>query len=198
MKTTTIIINAAVFFLAMTLITGFIYPLAVTAFAQAVFPFQANGSLLKDGNTIRGSRLLAQGIASDRYFHGRPSAGDFTTVPSGASNLSPAGKALSDAVAQRKADLQKLYGNIRIPADLLYASASGLDPDISLESALLQVDRVSTARKFSAAQKSVLTGYILGNPESHELFPSPSRINIMDLNMALDTDSRFTAAEAAK
>jgi potassium-transporting ATPase KdpC subunit len=119
MKTISIITTAIGFFLAMTIITGFAYPLIVTGFAQAVFPFQANGSMIKTGDTLRGSRLLAQDFSSDEFFHGRPSAVSYGTMPSGASNLSPVGHKLADAVAVRQAGLKKIYGDIAIPADLL-------------------------------------------------------------------------------
>jgi potassium-transporting ATPase KdpC subunit len=188
MKTARIIANALAFFLALTAITGFLYPLAVTGFAQLAFPFQANGSLVREGNAIRGSRLIEQDFASDKYFHGRPSADDSATVPSGASNLSPASALLRDTVAKRKEALQKEFGSTNIPIDLLYASASGLDPDISIDSALLQVDRVAKARSMSESQKAALIEYIKKNPEGSELFPSPARINIIDLNARLDAE----------
>jgi potassium-transporting ATPase KdpC subunit len=191
MKTISIITTAIVFFLAMTVITGFAYPLIVTGFAQAAFPYQANGSLIKIGDTLRGSRLLAQDFSSDKFFHGRPSAVSYGTVPSGASNLSPVGQKLADTVAERKTDLKEIYGNIAIPADLLYASASGLDPDISIDAALIQVDRVASARGFDVSQKSALIEYVKNNQETRDIFPAQARVDIMDLNAKLDANTQF-------
>jgi len=191
MKTISMITTTIIFFLTVTVITGFVYPLVVTGFAQAVFPFQANGSMIRTGETLRGSRLLAQDFTSDAFFHGRPSAVSYGTVPSGASNLSPAGKTLAAAVAVRQTDLKQIYGDIAIPSDLLYASASGLDPDISIDAALIQVDRIASARGFDVSQKSALVEYVKNNPETHDIFPAPARVDIMDLNAKLEADPMF-------
>jgi K+-transporting ATPase ATPase C chain len=188
MKTVSIVITALAFLMAMTIITGFVYPLLMTGFGQLVFPFQANGSLLKDGKLLRGSRLLAQEFSSDRFFHGRPSAGSYNTVPSGASNLSPPGKALKVAVDGRKGEWIKQFGNGTIPNEMLFSSASGLDPDIGIDAALAQADRISKARIFSHEQESYLKDFIKNNPEGHETFPAIPRANIMDLNNELETD----------
>jgi K+-transporting ATPase ATPase C chain len=190
MKTISIITTTIVFFLAMTVITGFVYPLIVTGFAQVAFPFQANGSMIKTGDTLRGSRLLVQDFSSDEFFHGRPSAVSYGTVPSGASNLSPVGQKLTDAVAVRQTEL-KIYGDIAIPSDLLYASASGLDPDISIDAALIQVDRIASARGFDVSQKSALIEYVKNNPEKRDIFPAQARVNIMDLNAKLVANTQF-------
>jgi len=193
MKIGSIIFTAFAFLIAMTLITGLIYPLVMTGFGQIVFPFQANGSIIKEGNKIRGSRLLAQEFTSDEFFSGRPSAGSYTTLPSGASNLSPSGKALKAAVDGRKADWSKRYGNVQPPNEMLYASASGLDPDISINAALAQVDRIVKARMLSDEQKLVLTGMIKNNPETLELYPAITRVSVMDINLLLEIDPRLRA-----
>jgi K+-transporting ATPase ATPase C chain len=188
MKTVSIVITAFAFLIVMTIVTGFVYPLVMTGFARLVFPFQANGSLLKDRKILRGSRLLAQELITDRFFHGRPSAGSYNTVPSGASNLSPSGKALKAAVDGRKGEWIRQFGNAPVPNEMLYASASGLDPDIGIDAALAQADRISKARIFSHEQESYLKDFIKNNPEAHEPFPAISRVNIMDLNNELETD----------
>jgi K+-transporting ATPase ATPase C chain len=191
MKTIRILIRSLIFFAVMTMLTGIVYPLLVTGFAQAVFPAQANGSLIKDGDKIRGSTLLAQDFTQARFFHARPSAGTFATVPSGASNLSPAGKQLAVAVEARREAWRKENGDTPAPSEMLYASGSGLDPDISVDAALAQVNRVAVARAFDAGQKAALANFIKNNPEARELYPAPARINVNLLNLALETDPRF-------
>ena len=151
---------AIVLLLALTVITGLAYPLAITAVAGAIFPKQAEGSLIERDGKVVGSALIGQEFKSDKYFHGRPSAtvapdpNDSTkTVPapynaanSGGSNLGPTSKALNDRV---KEDVEKLKAenpSQAVPIDLVTTSASGLDPDISPEGALFQVPRVAKAR----------------------------------------------------
>jgi K+-transporting ATPase ATPase C chain len=191
MKALRLLLRAFVFLLAMTVLTGVVYPLLVTGFAQLVFPAQANGSLVFEAGRLRGSALLAQGFTRPEYFHARPSAAAYATVPSGASNLSPAGSALAKEVADRLAQWRKENGDKPAPPEMLYASASGLDPGIGLDAALAQVSRVAGARKFSAAQTAELVGYIKNNPEARGLYPAPARINVLLLNLALDNDPRF-------
>jgi K+-transporting ATPase ATPase C chain len=189
---------AIVMILAMTVITGLIYPLAMTGIAQVVFPYQANGSLItKDGKVI-GSALIGQNFASDKYFHGRPSA---TTEPdpkdptktvavpyaadnSAASNLGPTSKALVDRVKGDAATLAKENPNTPIPSDLVTTSASGLDPDITPAGALFQVPRVAKARGLPEDQVRQLveahtTGRLLG------IIGEP-HVNVLKLNLALD------------
>src|ERR1700751_2377450 len=157
---------AIVVLVALTLITGLFYPLAMTGIAQALFPRQAQGSLIERNGAVVGSELLGQVSESDKYFHGRPSAptapdpNDSTkTVPapynaanSGGSNLAPTSKALNDRV---KEDVEKLKAenpSQAVPIDLVTTSASGLDPDISPEAALFQVPRVAKARSLPEAR----------------------------------------------
>jgi K+-transporting ATPase ATPase C chain len=187
--------------LVLTLITGLAYPLAITAIAGVVFPKQAAGSLIERNGQVVGSALIGQEFKSDKYFHGRPSAtvaldpNDSTkTVPapynaanSGGSNLGPTSKALSDRL---KADVDKLKAENPtepVPVDLVTTSASGLDPDISPEAALFQVPRVAKARNMPEDQLRALVeketegrlGGFLGEP----------RVNVLELNLALDASS---------
>lgn len=189
---------AIVLLLVLTAITGLAYPLAMTAIAGAIFPAQAQGSLIEKDGKVVGSALIGQEFKDDKYFHGRPSAtvapdpNDSTrTVPapynaanSGGSNLGPTSKALADRL---KEDVDKLRGenpNAAVPVDLVTTSASGLDPDISPEAAQFQVPRVAKARNVPEDQVKQLVasntqGRLLG------LIGEP-RINVLTLNLALD------------
>jgi potassium-transporting ATPase KdpC subunit len=183
---------------ALTLITGLAYPLAMTGIAQALFPRQAQGSLIERNGTVIGSELIGQQFASDKYFHGRPSAtttpdpNDSTkTVPapynaasSGASNLGPSNKALIDRV---QADIDKLKQenpSMPVPIDLVTTSASGLDPHISPEAAQFQIPRIAKARNLPEDRIRQLVadhteGRLFG------LLGEP-RVNVLLLNIALD------------
>ena len=189
---------AIVVLLALTLITGLAYPLAMTGIAQAIFPNQAQGSLIERDGAVVGSALIGQQFTSDKYFHGRPSAttapdpNDSTkTVPapynaanSGGSNLGPSNKALIDRVQSDMEALKKENPSMPVPADLVTTSASGLDPDISPEAALFQVPRVAKARNLPEDRVRQLVtdntqGRLLG------LLGEP-RVNVLQLNLALD------------
>jgi potassium-transporting ATPase KdpC subunit len=193
---------AIVLLLGLTLITGLAYPLAMTAVAGAIFPKQAEGSLIEKDGKVIGSALIGQEFKSEKYFHGRPSAtvapdpNDSTkTVPapynaanSGGSNLGPTSKALSDRL---KDDVEKLKAENPgrpVPVDLVTTSASGLDPDISPEAALFQVPRVAKARSLPEDKVRQLVtdntegrlGGLLGEP----------RVNVLALNLALDATAK--------
>jgi K+-transporting ATPase ATPase C chain len=181
--------NSLMLLLLMTVITGVLYPLAATGLAQLIFPRQANGSLIvKDGKPI-GSTLIGQSFTDPKYFWGRPSA---TTpqadngINSGGSNLGPTNPALTDAVKQRIAALRAADpGNTAsVPVDLVTASASGLDPEISPAAAQYQLARVAKAHGLSASQVQALVNeYTSGRQLG--VFGEP-RVNVLQLNLALD------------
>jgi potassium-transporting ATPase KdpC subunit len=189
---------AIVVLVALTLITGLAYPLAMTGIAQVLFPRQAQGSLIERNGTVVGSELIGQVFESDKYFHGRPSAttapdpNDSTkTVPapynaanSGGSNLGPSNKALIDRVQGDIDKLKQENPSAPVPADLVTTSASGLDPHISPEAALFQVPRIAKARNLPEDRIRQLVadhaeGRLFG------LLGEP-RVNVLLLNIALD------------
>jgi potassium-transporting ATPase KdpC subunit len=189
---------AIVLLLVLTAITGLAYPLAMTAIAGAIFPVQAQGSLIEKDGKVVGSALIGQEFKDDKYFHGRLSAtvapdpsdstktvlAPYNAANSGGSNLGPTSKALADRL---KDDVDKLKGenpNAAVPVDLVTTSASGLDPDISPEAAQFQVLRVAKARNVPEDQvrqmvASNIQGRLLG------LIGEP-RVNVLALNLALD------------
>ncbi len=181
-------------FLVLSLLTGMIYPLAVTVTARVCFPHQAAGSILKrDGQPV-GSEWLAQRVAGSQYFWPRPSAGDdgtnYATVASAASNLGPTSSNLIAQVRARADEFRAahhLADDMAVPADMLFASGSGLDPHISPASARLQIPRVAEARKFDAATTERLCKLVEQSIEPRQLgFLGEERVNVLRLNLALD------------
>lgn len=166
--------------LVLTALTSVLYPLAVTAIAQTVFPRQANGSLVKRGETVAGSVLLAQRFSTPGYFWPRPSAVDYAAVPSGASNQGPTSRKLQAALAERRA---ALGGDA--PADLLSGSGSGLDPEISVEAARCQIPRVAAARGLAPEALLELVDESVIPPQFG--FLGQARVNVLKLNLKLDS-----------
>ena len=175
------------------LLLGLAYPLALTGIGQVVFPVQANGSLIRDGDKLIGSSLIGQAFAADRYFQGRPSAAGkgYDGLASSGSNLGPASQALVDRVTPDIAKVRGQGAAGALPADLVTASASGLDPDISPASALLQVARVAKARGVPEAQVRALVGTTAKHPLLG--FLGEDRVNVLALNRQLDRIGATTA-----
>jgi K+-transporting ATPase ATPase C chain len=172
--------------LTFTVITGVIYPVAVTAVAQVVFPGQANGSMVVvDGKTI-GSSLIGQAFDDPKYFSGRPSAAGagYDPTSSGGSNLSSTSKALIDAITARVDAERKANGNAPVPIDLVTASASGLDPDISPAAADYQVGRVAKARNMTEDQVRALVAKHTTQPFLG--FIGAASVRVLELNLDLD------------
>jgi len=189
---------AIIILLALTLITGLAYPLAMTAIAGVIFPKQAQGSLIEKDGKVIGSSLIGQEFKDDKYFHGRPSAtsapdpadstktvsAPYNAANSGGSNLGPTSKALNDRIKQDVEKLKAENPSQPVPVDLVTTSASGLDPDISPDAALFQVPRIAKARNLPVAQVRRLVqqhtegrlGGLLGEV----------RVNVLALNLALD------------
>lgn len=162
-------------FAILTALTGVLYPLAVMGLGRVFFGSQAQGSPVVQGGVVRGSTLVAQKFTADKFFHSRPSAGDYGTMPSGASNLSPVAKKQIEAVEAR------MKAQPGAGADLYYTSGSGLDPHISPQSAAAQVERVAKARCTSAVeiQNAVLE-------QTRQAALEPPLINVLQLNLLLE------------
>jgi K+-transporting ATPase ATPase C chain len=188
MKAQTII--ALKFLIIMTILTGIIYPLVMTGMAQLIYPSKANGSLIiKDGKII-GSELVGQKFDSSIYFWSRPSATGYNPVPSGASNYGPTSDTLKKQITARRALFAKMNSItdiMTIPKEMIFASASGLDPHITPEAALLQVERISSARHFDNNQKQKLLQKIKEISEKPQfLILGDERINVLRLNLELN------------
>lgn len=169
-----------------TLLTGLIYPLAMTGIAQVLLPSSANGNLVMRSNQVVGSELIGQAFSSDRYFWPRPSAAGekgYDAAGSSGSNLGPLSKKLIERVEGDLAPLRKA-GAQTIPADAVTTSASGLDPHISPAYAALQIARVAAARNMSEAQVRAVVEATLERPALG--FLGEPRINVLRLNLALD------------
>jgi len=170
-----------------TVITGLAYPVFITVISQLAFAKPANGSLVERNGKLVGSALLAQQFQGTNYFWPRPSAATYATVPSGASNLGPTSGAQYTNVVNNLAAFRSgnnLATNADVPADMVYASGSGLDPDISPAAADLQVARVAAARGLSADKVRGLVAQYTQQPQLG--FLGETRVNVLLLNLALD------------
>ncbi len=189
---------AIVLVVALTVMTGLIYPLVMTGIAGAIFPYQAQGSLIQKDGKVVGSALIGQAFADDKYFHGRPSATNapdpkdstktidapYNAANSMGSNLGPTSKALIDRVRGDVEKLKQENSSVPVPIDLVTTTGSGLDPDISPDAALFQVPRVAKARNLPEDRvRQIVNGSVEGRTLG--LLGEP-RVNVLALNLALD------------
>jgi K+-transporting ATPase ATPase C chain len=176
--------------LVMTILTGALYPVLITVLGQLAFPRKISGSLVvRDGKVI-GSELIGQRFTGERYFWPRPSAIDYDPLPSGASNYGPTSDTLKKLTEERRARFimsNGLMSETIVPAEMLFTSGSGIDPNISPDAADLQVDRVAAARRFDDSKKDRLRQLIhqLTEPRQFGVL-GESCVNVLDLNLALD------------
>jgi K+-transporting ATPase ATPase C chain len=185
----TLIISLKIF-LFFTVVTGVIYPLFVTGIVQLMMPAKANGSLILKNNKIIGSELIGQRFDSVIYFSSRPSAISYNPLPSGGSNFGLTNAKLKHSVDSLKNQFiifNHLDNNTIIPSEMVFASASGLDPHISQKAALLQVDRITSARHFNSDGKQRIIQCVKSSTEAPQfLCLGEERVNVLVLNLELD------------
>jgi len=174
-----------------TLLTGIIYPVVVTVFANLLFREKATGSLIRSNGLTIGSELIGQSFDSLKYFWSRPSSAEYNPMSSGGSNLGPLNPILRDEISKRRESfILKNYLNPdhKIPSEMIFASGSGLDPHISPEAALLQFKRVAKERGFDAEMESRLAEIIQNLTEDRQFFIfGEPRINVFQLNLMTDS-----------
>jgi potassium-transporting ATPase KdpC subunit len=177
-------------FIALTLLTGVLYPFAVTAVSRLIFPYRAGGSLIGVREKIVGSELIGQQFTGSRYFQPRPSAIAYSPLPSGGSNQSCTSWQLRDSVENRGClfrNSNRLSRQTVVPPDMLFASASGLDPDISPAAARLQIARVARERNYSKAEMAALDLLVERSVNFPQMgFLGEPRVNVLRLNESLD------------
>ncbi len=174
----------------MTILTGIIYPLFITIISQVAMKEKADGGFITSNDKIVGAKLIAQKFESEKYFHGRPSAIDYNPLSSGGSNLGPTSALLKKIVDERRDIIAKSYEveKIKIPSELLFASGSGLDPHISVETAYFQIERVAKARNLGSKDlKDIVEQSTLKRRFG---FIGEPCINVLGLNKALDDASK--------
>jgi potassium-transporting ATPase KdpC subunit len=183
------IVTSMKIFLFFTILTGIVYPLFITGIAQVAFPIKANGSLIELNSRPIGSRLIGQQFDSAKYFTSRPSAISYNPLPSGGSNYGLTNVKLKNLVTERKIHFiafNQLDSLTTIPSEMLFASASGLDPHISQKAALLQVNRIAKVHKFNSAQKQYLIQSVKKLTEPPQfLFFGEKKVNVLILNLEL-------------
>jgi potassium-transporting ATPase KdpC subunit len=185
------IYSSIIMLIMMTVLTGLVYPLIITGLATILFPAEVKGSIIKNSDgVVIGSKLIGQETDSSIYFHPRPSATGYSTIPSGASNFSWTDKRFQSLVKERRAAFLKenyLPDSTNVPVEMLTASASGLDPHITPGAAFMQANRISTARHFDEEQAKELNDLIVKMTEKpqYSLF-GEERINVFLLNLNLD------------
>jgi len=184
------IVQAFRAFFILTVLTGIIYPFVMTLGAQFLFPFQANGSIIYRNGRVVGSDLIGQRFQSTMYFWPRPSIDNYNPLPSGASNLGPTNRTLRDSALARARRIRASNGlppSAPVPDELLFGSASGVDPHISPESALLQVKRIARARGLDSTGTRAVIALIgrMTEPRLWGVLGEP-RVNVLRLNLALD------------
>jgi potassium-transporting ATPase KdpC subunit len=178
------------FLVVFTIITGIFYPLVITGTGQFLFPRKSNGSMVEVNGRNYGSELIAQKFEEDKYFRPRPSQTSYSALPSGGSNISPASiklKQVSDSIKSAFIENNKLKQGTEIPSEMIFKSASGLDPHISRESAMLQTGRISNARKFNDEKKLMLEQLVDKYTEKPQFgILGEERINVLLINIELD------------
>jgi len=183
----TYILPAVRILFVLTIFTGIIYPVAMTLFSLVVFPHQANGSMIEKDGTIIGSELIGQGFTSDKYFNSRPSGIGYNPQPSSGTNWGPTDKRMADSAKARKERFitqNNLPAGTEVPKEMLFVSSSGVDPHISPEATMLQVERIAKVRGLkSETVKKLVRNFTEGAQLG--LFGNP-RVNVLKLNLALD------------
>jgi len=185
-----ILLKSVKVILLFTVLTGVVYPLAITALGQIIFPFKSNGSLMKQDGKVIGSELVSQKFENDKYFQSRPSYTDFSSMPSGGSNLAIASldyKSKSDSLYNSFSVKNNLPEGVMVPSEMMSYSASGIDPHVSKSALLLQIGRIVKARDWNEDKKLKLLNTIDSFTEKPQFgFLGEERINVLLINVEID------------